>query len=1193
MLQVNFQPDGVATPAGFIADIGEAFDDLRGFGWVTQNSLGNPTATPIDISPNARDRNAVADQEQDTLIHMQLPAGASGVTTPAAWEHAVENGQYNVTVSVGDPSFFDSQHLINVEGVEAISSFEPTPSQPFSEVTVLADVSDGKLTIDALGGTNTKINFVEFEPVSDTIIDEKINFQPEGVTIPDGFIADIGEAFDGTRGFGWVTQNSLGNPTATPIDISPNARDRNTVAAQEQDTLIHMQLPADASGVNTPAAWEFALPNDEYIVTVSVGDPSFFDSQHLINVEGLEAIPSFEPTPSQPFAQATVLVNVSDDKLTLDALGGTNTKINFVELLTASGDITPPTASLTAADLIAGGGTTYDFTVTYSDNTAVAVATLDDNDIQVTGPNGFIQNATLLGVNVNSDGTPRTATYSINAPNGSWDMADNGEYTIALLSSQVSDIVANFSPAATLGSFQVNISDVEPAPFEVKVNFQPEGAAIPEEFIADTGEAFDDTRGFGWVRQDSLGNPTATPIDISPNARDRNRPGVTQRLDTLIHMQLPAGSNGVTTPAAWELTVPDGLYSVTVSVGDSFTDSEHVINVEGVEAIPLFDPATIPIQEYELASATVEVTDGRLTIDAVGGTNTKINFVEIETLLSGEHPSVVGSNPPRREVGVDQNQSISLDLSLLGGGAGVDPATLTTDNVQLFRTLDNAFIDGIINSTGGLDAITYRSTNALSPNTNYTLRLGSGVQDQLGNSFLPFSTTFSTGESEAIDPLFNFEEVFQGALISSLVVSPDGSQLYAAALDGILRRWTIDGSGNLTNLQTFDGLVGTSGIDAPRAIIGITFDPDDPNVLWVSHNDTIFVDPAEDFTGKISKLTLQGGSGFNATIEDYVVGLPRSTKDHLSNSLAFGPDGNLYLSQGSNSAMGALDGTWNREERLLTGAILQIDPNRTPPPGGFNVQTEDYTPLNPISPPTTGNYDPFAPDAPVKIFGTGIRNAYDLVWHSNGSLYAPTNGSAAGGNTPDNPSTGVDEELNNVATQNDFLFKVSQGGYYGHPNPLRNEYILNGGNPTSGIDPAQVVSQSPFEGYPVGVQPEWDINTTTGGGFVFDFDRNRSPNGSIEYENTNTFGGALANNLLVTEFSGGKDVLALPLDVNGNVIFEEVKRVAFDNNEDGITDFRGPLDLAEAPNGNVYMADLLRPSQSNPGEGRIFLLTPA
>ena len=37
---------------------------------------------------------------------------------------------------------------------------------------------------------------------------------------------------------------------------------------------------------------------------------------------------------------------------------------------------------------------------------------------------------------------------------------------------------------------------------------------------------------------------------------------------------------------------------------------------------------------------------------------------------------------------------------------------------------------------------------------------------------------------------------------------------------------------------------------------------------------------------------------------------PRSVKDHETNSLAFGPDGALYLTQGANNAMGAADSTW-------------------------------------------------------------------------------------------------------------------------------------------------------------------------------------------------------------------------------------------------------------------------------------------
>ena len=55
----------------------------------------------------------------------------------------------------------------------------------------------------------------------------------------------------------------------------------------------------------------------------------------------------------------------------------------------------------------------------------------------------------------------------------------------------------------------------------------------------------------------------------------------------------------------------------------------------------------------------------------------------------------------------------------------------------------------------------------------------------------------------------------------------------------------------------------------------------------------------------------------------------RFLRMNLPRVLAFGPDGALYVSQGANNAMGAPDATWgNRPERLLSAAILRLDPAR-------------------------------------------------------------------------------------------------------------------------------------------------------------------------------------------------------------------------------------------------------------------------
>ena len=76
---------------------------------------------------------------------------------------------------------------------------------------------------------------------------------------------------------------------------------------------------------------------------------------------------------------------------------------------------------------------------------------------------------------------------------------------------------------------------------------------------------------------------------------------------------------------------------------------------------------------------------------------------------------------------------------------------------------------------------------------------------------------------------------------------------------------------------------------------------------------------------------------------------------------------------------------------------------------------------------------PLRRGAPLTIYASGVRNAYDLVWTSDGQLYAPANGSAAGGTTPAGPRRPGLPRVD--ITQHDFLFRIDKGGYYGHPNP--------------------------------------------------------------------------------------------------------------------------------------------------------------
>ena len=82
-----------------------------------------------------------------------------------------------------------------------------------------------------------------------------------------------------------------------------------------------------------------------------------------------------------------------------------------------------------------------------------------------------------------------------------------------------------------------------------------------------------------------------------------------------------------------------------------------------------------------------------------------------------------------------------------------------------------------------------------------------------------------------------------------------------------------------------------------------------------------------DWSSQIARLT---GADLG-TYTEVVTNLPRSVKDHETNSLAFGPDGALYFTQGANNAMGAPDSAWgNRAEHLLNAAVLRLDPAKLP-----------------------------------------------------------------------------------------------------------------------------------------------------------------------------------------------------------------------------------------------------------------------
>lgn len=553
-------------------------------------------------------------------------------------------------------------------------------------------------------------------------------------------------------------------------------------------------------------------------------------------------------------------------------------------------------------------------------------------------------------------------------------------------------------------------------------------------------------------------------------------------------------------------------------------------------------------------------------------------FPEDPTYL--KKPTVVAVRPDHMAGGIRPDAFIAADVKLPNPGRIIDRSTLE-GGVQLLKGNAREKVPAIVNTSGGGDAIVLRPLAPLELNALYSFEVLPALKDTGGAAFEHFTSTFSTAAGTVYSEFpaagVKVEQTSSaGNWYTGLQFGPDG-RLYASTIAGQVVRFDVAPDGTLGAPTVITTVLARN--QGPRIMTGLVFDPastrDNP-IVYVAHGIFPFDRLPEgdnvrsragtphpmsnkviaDWSGKISRL-----SGRNLEkYEDIVVGLPRARHDHTTGQIAFGPDGAMYFAQASNTAMGEPDHEWGfRPERLLTACVMRLDLKRLPQGAPLNVQTEE----------TPTPYDPFAEDAPLTIYATGSRNTYDIVFHRNGQMYGTLNGSARGGNTPAGGATAarrIDHAtagaytgpavpgLTEVGTQNDFLFRIERGGYYGHPNPSRAEFVMNGGNPTAGVDAVEVAE------YPAGTQPDRNYRYPT-----FDFGKNLSPCGLIEYRG-DAFP-ALRGKLLVVRFSGGKDILALTPGAGGDI-------TEFVANLDGFTHFFDPVDLCESPTtGYLYVAE--------------------
>jgi hypothetical protein len=383
----------------------------------------------------------------------------------------VDSGLYNISLTYFDENDGQGQFSVNLAGQQLDSwtwdqQLQNSKVGESNRVTrVIAEQalinSGDSLSLigtrgDATDGESLRADYIELEPIQVTPDSSKtITLQAEDMTLNSGYIvkdrafADNGQLIHLTELTGKATTafNGAAGLYQVVLKHHDESDGKGTVLV-----TIGNNAPVELTLDQDPAGSRLSADNKV--------ETTLFQALQINSNDNIE-------------------IAAAMDKGEVAAIDA----IQFIPVTTEIPDTTPPTATLTAnnfnTNLNSQG--TYTFTVTFADNQAVNTSNLN-TAITVQDDNGVNQTVEFVGVDDNSNGSPRVATYRLNAPGGSWDINEAGSYTV-IAANTVTDTSGNALAAGTLGTFNVNIqsTDVE------KLKVEAEDFTLGGNYVVENG----------------------------------------------------------------------------------------------------------------------------------------------------------------------------------------------------------------------------------------------------------------------------------------------------------------------------------------------------------------------------------------------------------------------------------------------------------------------------------------------------------------------------------------------------------------------------------------------------------------------------------------------------------------------------------------------------------------------------------
>jgi PKD repeat protein len=489
------------------------------------------------------------------------------------------------------------------------------------------------------------------EPVPGSDI-ARINFQPSNMTVPSGYIADLGATYTAARGFGWD-----GSVPVERRNVNPDLR---------LDSYAYVEN-------SYTATWRYDISNGQYFVDVVCGSPAW-SGVHKVVLEGTTVFNGVPTEEGQFVTAENQLVTVVDGNLTVTCgglAGGKKTKICYLIIKSVDtgggGSSSPPTCDAQANVTSGAAPLAVSFTGSGNDPDGSIVSwswTFGDGGsstqqspgytyvtpgnytarLEVADNQGNTASDTIAITVTVPAGTPPTCDAQADVTSGtaplaveftgvgsdpggsivswSWTFGDGGtstqqspDYTYVTAGNYTARLEVTDNQGNTASdTIAITVSAPPPPPAGpgatlAQINFQPSTMTVPAGYGADTGAAFTAARGYGWSNTVTV---------------QRNNENPDLRLDSFAYV-----SNGA--PANWEYALANGTYYVTLVAGSPAWSGVHTVAIEGTTVIN--SVATGWGEFVSVTDQQVQVTDGRLTVrignPASDGKKTKICYLII------------------------------------------------------------------------------------------------------------------------------------------------------------------------------------------------------------------------------------------------------------------------------------------------------------------------------------------------------------------------------------------------------------------------------------------------------------------------------------------------------------------------------------------------------------------------------------